>query len=335
MLIDTSYAARGPSGTGTYLRELVAALPGAGVDVVTAADVGRPPPGGGGWRSAANVARDAAWLHLELERRARSTKADVVHHALPAHSTRIAAPQVVTVHDVAFLARPDLFDPRWARLAATAHRRAALASSAVVVPSEATRRELLHAWPLSAGRVVLAPHGAHVEPVPEGRGEHLLYVGDDEPRKDLGTLLRAHRALGPRAPRLVLAGAPRRRHEDPNTDWVVRPSRDRLRDLQTRALALVHPAVHEGFGLTVLEAMAAGVPVVAAASDAVAEVTDGAALLVPPGDPHALTDALRTVLEDADLRARLRTHGLERAAQLTWAASARAHAAAYSGARAA
>lgn len=324
VLLDTSYALRGPSGTATYLRALARALPAAGVEVVTAADAGRPAPGGGGWRSARNAARDALWLHGELPRRARAGGADVVHHPLPAWSRRIAVPQVVTVHDLAFVAHPEHFDPRFARVAARTHRVAAVRAGAVVVPSEATRRELLAAWPVDPGRVVVAPHGVDVDPVPgTTRPEHLLYVGDDEPRKDLATLRAAHR---PDLPPLVLAGTPRRGDD---AGWVVRPDAARLRALLEGAFALVHPAVHEGFGLTVLEAMAAGVPVVAAASDAVVEVAGDAALLVVPGDPAALAGAIERVVGDPGLRSDLRRRGLERAAGFTWSASARAHAAAY------
>ncbi|HEX5909870.1 MAG TPA: glycosyltransferase, partial [Thermoleophilaceae bacterium] len=103
VLIDTSYVGRGPSGTAVYVQQLVRALRAEGIEVVEAAQRRRLAPGGGNpLRSAANAALDQLWLHGGLARAARAAAADVVHHPLPAHSRRIAVPQVVTVHDVAF-----------------------------------------------------------------------------------------------------------------------------------------------------------------------------------------------------------------------------------------
>src|SRR3954452_10630393 len=119
VLIDTSYAARGPSGTGVYLGELVTALGELeGVEVVEASQPRRLRPGGGNpVRSAANGLLDLAWLHSGLPRAARAAGADVVHHPLPAHGRRIPAPEVATIHDGAFEHLPAAYGPLWRWLA--------------------------------------------------------------------------------------------------------------------------------------------------------------------------------------------------------------------------
>jgi alpha-1,3-rhamnosyl/mannosyltransferase len=81
---------------------------------------------------------------------------------------------------------------------------------------------------------------------------------------------------------------------------------------------VAYPSVYEGFGLVPLEAMAAGVPVVATAAGAIPEVTGNGALLVPPGDVDALAEALLKALTDEAERAALIERGLHRAGSFTW-----------------
>jgi len=332
VLLDTTYAQRGPSGTGVYIDQLCGALRDAGVDVVTAANARRPAPAGGGLGSVRNLALDARWTHVELPRRARAAGADVLHHPLPALAARAPCPQVVTVHDLAFERLPELFAPAFALWATRAHRRAARGADAVVCVSETTRRDALARWGVDAARIVVAPHGPGQGPrLAAARAEHFLYVGDDEPRKNLGLLLDAYgryrAAAGPGALELVLAG--RCAVPAAAQDGVRRELQPSLPALLDGAAALVHPALHEGFGLTAVEAMSAGVAVIAARAPGLAETVGDAALLIDPYDAEGLAGALRDVATSAALRADLTRRGHERAAQFSWAASARAHIAAY------
>jgi glycosyltransferase involved in cell wall biosynthesis len=329
VLLDTTYALRGPSGTAVYLERLSAALLADGIEVVEAADEGRPPPAGGGAGSARNLARDTWWTQVELPRRARDVLADVLHHPLPALALRAPCPQVVTIHDLAFERLPECFAPGFRRWASVAHRRAARGADAVICVSQTTRGDAMARWGLDAAGIVVALHGPGQKlRVDRVRPAYFLYVGDDEPRKNLGLLLDAHaryrRLAGHDALELVLAG---RAH---TTQAGVRcePEPD-LAALLGAAAALVHPSLHEGFGLTPLEAMHAGVPVIAARSPGLAETCGDAVLYVDPYDGDALADALTRVVEDRDLSARLTEHGRVRAQQFSWRASARAHIAAY------
>ena len=328
VLIDTSYAARGRSGTAVYIERLVAALRARGeVEVVEASQPRRLRPGRAGrvrnpLRSAANAVADDAWLHRGLPQAAREAEADVVHHPLPAHAPRIAVPQVATIHDVAFLRLPGTAGPVWSRIASRRYRAAAARCQALVCVSEASASDAVELLSAPRGRIVVAPHGPGQELPPVERvaaPRHFLYVGDAEPRKGIGRLQEAHRAYATSAGEplpLVLAGAAGPEEVSPAE----------LAELLAEAAALVHPSAQEGFGLTLMEAMAAGTPVVAVRNPGVAEVCGQAALLVEAED---LAAAMGRVGSDAGLRERLSVAGRERAASFSWEKSARLHERAY------
>lgn len=362
VLVDTTFALRGPSGTGVYLARLIDALQPLGVEVVEAQNEARRRPAGGGWRSALVAGVDLQWTTVELPRRAHEVRADVIHHPLPAYAVRSGVPQVVTVHDLAFLRVPECFRPGFRRWAAITHRAAARAADAVVCPSHTTALDVRARWGVPEERIVVARHGPGQEvdaSRPRGGAGHVLYIGDDEPRKNLGLLLAAYRLLrtgttGERAPArvgpspqipgdpapptpgevppLVLAGTAHppagHRHGD-GIRVVERPEPEVLAGLLSDAIALVLPSLHEGFGLTALEAMAAGVPVIAARSPGVTETCGDAAVYVDPYDPQDLAAAMVRVTADRALRADLTERGRRHAAEFSWVRAARAHVRAY------
>jgi glycosyltransferase involved in cell wall biosynthesis len=331
VLLDTTFALRGPTGTGVYLRRLVPALEALGVEVVEAANQARRPPAGGGLGSLRNAASDRWWTTVELPRRAAAARADVLHHALPAVAPAWSPPQVVTLHDLAFERLPDAFDPRFRAFARRVHRAAARRARAVVCVSESTARDARALWGIAPERIVVAPHGpGQVDAVGAESAEHLLYVGDAEPRKNLPVLLAGyaeHRRRSGDALPLVLAGTASA--AAPGVRVEPRPDAAGLAGLYRRAAVLVLPSLHEGFGMTALEAMAAGVPVVAARAPGVTETCAGAARYFDPRDPDALADALGEVTADPGVRERLVAAGRERAATFSWERSARAHLRAY------
>lgn len=340
VLLDTTFALKGHSGTGVYLERLVPALAAIGVEVVEARHEARRAPGRGGVRSAVNLVTDLHWGNVELPRRARAVAADVLHHPLPAGAFPAVVPQVVTVHDLAFVHFPQAFDPRFRRYALVAHRAAARRADVVVAVSRSTAEDVHRRWRVPRERIVVARHGPGQEPearrARSARPRHFLYVGDDEPRKNLGLLLEGYAryraateaAAAPGPLGLVLAGtAPARRA--PGVEVVSRPDAEHLADLHAEAAALVHPSLHEGFGLTPLEAMSAGTPVVAARSAGVQEVCGDAALYVGPRDAGGLADHLAALALDPELRRDRTERGRRRAAEFSWARSARAHADAY------
>ena len=248
--------------------------------------------------------RSVGWPPTEL----LACDADVLHatnFVLPP-STR--ARGVVTVHDLAFLDRPDFLSPPQRDLPALVQRSVARAAI-ICTPSDAVAQQVTRRLSVPEQRVVVTPLGVDrawssaVVPTDALRAtlglppRYLLFVGAAQPRKGLDVLLEAHRSQLGLAP-LVLTGP---------TGWgpaLMTSSRVHtagylddadLRCVVAGATAVVLPSRDEGFGLPVLEAMAAGIPVVCSDLPALREVAGGLAILVPPGDPAALATALASV----------------------------------------
>ena len=251
-------------------------------------------------------------------------------------------PGVVTVHHVGGELPPGWWTGFYFRhLTPASARRAAR----VIAVSEHTRREAVSEWGLDPERVVAIHEGgpdADFRPAPAGsrmNGEpYVLHVGGLFARKNVPGLLRAFALLVERDParklRLLLAGRPgdasgevRRLASAPplagRVELLGMIPRADLITLYQHAAAVVVPSKLEGFGFPVLEALACGVPVVASVAGSLPEVAGGAAVLCDTSSPEALEDALRRVLDDADLAEDLRRRGPLRAAAFSWDECAR------------
>ena len=262
----------------------------------------------------------------------------MIHHALPAAAPRSGAPaQVVTLHDLAFERLPEAFDPRFRAFARRAHRAAARRADAVVCVSRTTATDAVALWGVPPERIVVAPHGPGQEPPPRpdptAPSRAISCTSATTSRARTSTCSSPPtRAFAPRPavrgpPPLVLAGGARAAGDGVRVE--PDPSPARLAELYAEALALVHPALHEGFGMTALEAMHVGVPVLAARSPGVVETCAEAARVLRSSRPGGAGSALARLAGDEAERRELGRRGRERASAFSWERSARAHVEAY------
>lgn len=261
------------------------------------------------------------------------------------------APLVVTVHDVIQLAVPALRGGvlhRWYNRSAA---RAVARAAAVLADSDHTRSEVMHHLGVSPDRVhrvylgVTAAYSPAAQPGERERiarryglpGVFILYMGGLDWRKNVALLIRAYARSGSTVP-LAIAGAPRSGNKTafPDLPAVVSEcgAADRVRflgwveeadkaALYRAAHLFVFPSRFEGFGLTPLEAMACGAPVLCSNAGSLPEVTGDAALQFDPDDEAGLAGLLRSVAGDGALLAQLRRRGPEQAARFRWQETAR------------
>ena len=269
---------------------------------------------------------------------------DLVHATSAAVPPTGRRPLVATVHDLAFRHYPEAYPASGRRYHERSARIVADEAARVLVPSEATARDLAELYGVDRGRVTITPLGVEVPPEPDHagaqrllrelgvRGPFLLAVGTLEPRKNLPRLLDAFGQVAGELPGhwLVVVGpvgwGPRLR---PTWDSIrvklAGPVGDTLlHALYQAADGLAYPSLYEGFGLPVLEAMANGTPVLTSDRSSLPEVAGDAALLVDPLDRAAIGAGLVRLAGDQDLRGRLVEAGRRRAAGFTWRATAAA-----------
>jgi glycosyltransferase involved in cell wall biosynthesis len=259
------------------------------------------------------------------------------------------APLVVTINDVAFLRHPGAFTPHGVRFHERALEIARREAAAIIVPSAFTCDELvregfepsrLHRVPLATRVAALrSPHDLREPPsARNARGGYLLVVGTIEPRKDHATVIAAFERVRRHRPdlTLVIAGAPGwlPKHtalelERPGVVVVGHVSDGELDRLYRSAEIVVNASIYEGFGLTVLEALARACPVVASAIPAHIELVGDAARLFPPRDVDALADMIDALLDDPAERDKLRCDAVARARRFSMAATIEGHLTAY------
>lgn len=318
--LDVTDAA-GPAlrGWGRYARELWQALPGAGVEVIAAgAPAGRP---------------EVLHEQLGLPRLARRAGADLIHAPSCFLALRRPCPGVVTVHDLAFEVFPEDFAPRTRLKFHLFAPRSARSAERVICVSAFTRDDLCARYDVDPERVrVVSPGPAlALGSGPTPAGPYVLGVGDLRAKKNFGLAVEAVRRLrADGAPhRLVLAGVDAGQGAalaGPGVELRGYVSDAELDALMRGAAALVHPSRYEGFGMVIVEAMARGVPVLAADATALPETVGDAGLLFDPDDPAELAAKLGGVLEHpGELPAR----GRARAALFSWERAARETAAVY------
>lgn len=237
---------------------------------------------------------------------------------------------VTVFHDMQHLRHPEYFRwfdlPFWRFLLWAS----ALRARRLIAVSEATREDLATFYPAAKDRVVVIPHGVDDAFYGVDRtrpGDFVLCVSTLHPHKNIERLIRAY-TRRKRDYRLVIAGMRGFQTREIEklataevelTGWI---EREKLLELYAKARAFVYPSTFEGFGMPVLEAMAAGIPTACSSIAPLREVAGDAALLFDPLSEDAIAEALDRITMDEELRARLREAGPRRARGFTWQRSA-------------
>jgi glycosyltransferase involved in cell wall biosynthesis len=336
------------TGIGRYVRGLAGALANGGTDVRLYAvylrgnrrEKRRPPPGTRlvAWRFPARVMNALGRAGILTADRALGG-CDVFHHTdyvLSEVSRR--TPEVMTIHDLAFLREPSFHTPWAARELERIVRAAAGRCAAFLAPSEATARDCREF--LGIDRVFVTPLGVDEEFFALAPGApsrpYLLAVGTLEPRKNFARLIRAHARARVDLDLWIAGGRGWLCHEveeaaksAPRVRLLGHVADAELRRLLAGATAFLYPSLLEGFGLPVLEAMAAGKAVLTSDREPLRGLAGDAAVLVDPADEEAIAAGIRRVAGDGALRATLAQRAVARARGYTWHACAAATRRAY------
>ncbi len=286
------------------------------------------------------------WTHVRFAAALWAERPDVTF--VPAHALPMVFPgrAVVTVHDLGYHFFPEAH-PAWPRrYLEWSTPRSARRASIVLADSAATKHDLVEVYGIPPAKVRVVYPGVdetlcrvsdpdELARVREKYGlppRYLLFLGTLQPRKNIARLAQAYAASGlhEAGTGLVLAGA---------RGWLYNPAwiagiagvyesgyvdEADVAALYSAAMALVFPSLYEGFGFPVVEAMRCGTPVITSDTSSLAELAGEAALTVDPLDVAALAAAMRRVVDDAALRARMAEMGYAQAARFTWARAAQA-----------
>jgi glycosyltransferase involved in cell wall biosynthesis len=366
VLVDATAVPADRGGVGRYVDGLVSALAAAGADLAIASQradaerYGRMAPEAkvvAGPAAIAHRPARLAWEQTGLPLVAQQVGAQVVHSPHYTMPLRAGRPVVVTLHDATFFTEPDLHTSVKGTFFRSATRTALRRAARCIVPSKATRDEVIRVLDADPTLLDVAYHGVdqqtfHVPADDEKQrvqarlglaGQpYIAFLGMLEPRKNVPGLVRGWvQACASRddAPALVLAGGSgwddtidQAISEVPSHLRVLRPGYLRFTDLPGflgGATIVAYPSHGEGFGLPVLEAMACGAPVLTTQRLSLPEVGGDAVAYTEP-DPEAIAAALTALLDDPARRAELGVAGHQRSLEFTWTASAEAHLASYS-----
>ena len=354
-------------GVGRYVDELIAHLPQVGVDLHVACQQRDVElfSSSVGWQNiivlpawASSPSSRLAWEQVGLPRVISSCRPDVVHsphYTMPmAKSFRRAPKQVVTLHDATFISDPHLHLAVKARFFTHWTKFSARHADALLVPSQATKDELIRAVQADPDRIKVIPHGVdhrhfrrpssdEVREVRDWLGlregaPFITFLGTLEPRKNIPGLIRAYIASCSSLatpPTLVLAGGDgwdsgidAATAEIPTNLSVIRPGfvpENLLPGLLGGAEIVAYPSFGEGFGLPVLEAMACGAAVLTTNRHSLPEVGGDTVVYAKSPSEDDVASAISQLLGDPAARETLGARAARRAATFGWMQTAREH----------
>jgi glycosyltransferase involved in cell wall biosynthesis len=368
VLVDATSVPADRGGVGRYVDGLIGALgkvTGSHVDLAVVCqrtDVERYArllPGAevlGAPAAVAHRPARLAWEQTGLPLLAQQLGVEVMHSPFYTCPLRSGCPVTVTVHDATYFTEPEHYDKSKGTFFRSAIKTSLRRASRMIVPSKATRDELIRLLDADPTRIDVAYHGVdhnafHAPSDDEkarvrarlglGRSDYVAFLGAKEPRKNVPNLIRGWAAAvrdRTDPPALVIAGG--QGHDDeidravtdvPAHLRLLRPGYLRYADLPGYlggALVAAYPSYGEGFGLPILEAMACGAPVLTTPRLSLPEV-GGDAVAYTSEDPAQIATDLVALLDDEPRRLALAKAGFDRAKEFTWESSAEVHIAAW------
>jgi glycosyltransferase involved in cell wall biosynthesis len=248
---------------------------------------------------------------------------DVLHFTDWMYPPQRAGARSTMVHDLVPIRFPEWTTRRTRSMHGAKYRNAARTCDVIFTNSRFTADDVRDRLGVPDERLRVAPPG--VDPVFRADGEradlgrpYVLTVATLEPRKNLGTLVAAHRLLGGSYALAVAGGEGWGEQPDLDKKGVLRlgfVDDARLAELYRGAAAFVFPSRFEGFGIPIVEAMACGAPVVASSHPSMDEACGDAAVRADPDDPEAIARAIEQAVRDRD---ELLSRGLDHARAFTW-----------------
>lgn len=280
-----------------------------------------------------------AWTHVRFAAALTADRPDLTW--VPAHTLPFLFPgrALVTVHDLGYRHFPDAHPIAQRLYLDLTTRTSATRATHILADSRATATDLRRFYGVKAEKISVVYPGVDalaIGDVAEVRRRYrlperyLLFLGTLQPRKNIARIVEAYKRAAIPGVGLVLAGGRGWLFDESwvaGVEGMIMPGFIDDADkgaLYAGASAFVFPSLYEGFGFPVLEAMQCGTPVIASSTSSLPELTADAALSVDPHDSEAIAVAMRRVIADAELRARLIAAGKTRAAAFTWEAAARA-----------
>jgi glycosyltransferase involved in cell wall biosynthesis len=339
VLVDGRMAKRRQTGIGTYIHELRHVMETKPATDLRVEWVFGPPglPRMGRLTSWGNLMIDMAWLHVFLPLTAWRRRAALLHAPVNWAPWWSSCPTVVTIHDLSWERVPEAFPENFRKYARTFARRSVKRAARVIAVSESTSHDLQALYGVPPERIRVVPNGVHPDTRPPGPREPIvLSVGIREPRKRIGALVEGHALYWASAPqdpppcRLILVGGPGGDEErvqaaaGPGCEIRGFVRREELLDLYRRATLLAYPSSYEGFGLPVVEAMAAGCPVLCARNSSLIEIGGRSAIFLDDVSPEGIAKALSEALADREALLARGQAGREEASRYSWPASATA-----------
>jgi glycosyltransferase involved in cell wall biosynthesis len=278
--------------------------------------------------------RRLVWTQFELPKISQKLRSRLLFSPVPEAPLYANCRFIVMVHDLIPVRFPKRFSPL------TPYFRSYIPqvlkqAEHVICNSTATARDITDFYKISSNKItpiLLAYDANHFKKLnlPNNETPYLLYLGRQDPYKNLHRLIEAFAKISHSDIQLWLAGSPDKRYTPKLQRQIEELGlRDRVKFLDyvsyqqlpillNQSLALVFPSLWEGFGLPVLEAMACGTPVIASNLSSLPEVAGEAASLIDPYNVGELTAAMKAMVEDGELRSRLSILGLERSRQFSW-----------------